>query len=467
MVILFEKQTPTFAAGMNHKKMRDSIDFGTTDISLLFRKMFFPTLLGMVLSATMCIIDGIFVGRGIGSDALAAVNIVAPFFLLSTGIGLMFGVGASVVASIHLSQGKPKTARINITQAFTVSGMLMLLISGLTMAFRSRVAHLLGSSERLLPLVLEYMDWVVPFLVFNMLLGVGLFVIRLDGSPKYAMWCSAVATLINLVLDYLFVFPFGMGLTGAALATSLSLVAASGMIGCYMVFGTRLLRLYKPKFSRKSLLLTARNVGYMVKLGASALLSEAAIACMMLVGNYVFIRHLGEDGVAAYSVVCYCFPIAFMVNNAVAQSVQPILSFNYAAGNLGRVRQAFRLSLGVAFLCGTFACLVAMLGRSAVVGMFLNPDAVAYTIAVEGIPYFALGFVFFALNIVCIGYYQSVEQFRQATVFTLLRGFVAMTACFLLLPAIWGIKGIWLAVPASEFLTFAAIALYYRTGHGK
>ena len=101
--------------------MQDSIDFGTMNIPKLFRMMFIPTLLGMVLSATINIADGIFVGRGVGSDALAAVNIVAPFFMLATGIGLMFGVGASIVASIHLSHQKVKVANINITQALSVS----------------------------------------------------------------------------------------------------------------------------------------------------------------------------------------------------------------------------------------------------------------------------------------------------------------------------------------------------------
>lgn len=103
--------------------MQDSIDFGTMNIPKLFRMMFIPTLLGMVLSATINIADGIFVGRGVGSDALAAVNIVAPFFMLATGIGLMFGVGASIVASIHLSHQKVKVANINITQALSVSLM--------------------------------------------------------------------------------------------------------------------------------------------------------------------------------------------------------------------------------------------------------------------------------------------------------------------------------------------------------
>ena len=101
--------------------MKDSIDFGSMEISKLFRKLLIPTVLGMVFSAVFVITDGIFVGKGIGSDALAAVNITAPLFLISTGIGLMFGVGASVVASIHLSQGKQKSARINVTQAVVVS----------------------------------------------------------------------------------------------------------------------------------------------------------------------------------------------------------------------------------------------------------------------------------------------------------------------------------------------------------
>ena len=105
---------------------RDSIDFKNTDIAALFRKLLLPTVLGMIFSALFVITDGIFVGKGIGGDALAAVNIVAPLWLFSTGVGLMFGVGASVVASIHLSHGKVKAARINITQSIAVSSLLLI-----------------------------------------------------------------------------------------------------------------------------------------------------------------------------------------------------------------------------------------------------------------------------------------------------------------------------------------------------
>lgn len=170
--------------------MKDSIDFGSMEIPRLFRKLLIPTVLGMVFSAAFVITDGIFVGRGVGSDALAAVNITAPLFLINTGVGLMFGVGASVVASIHLAHGKVKTARINVTQAVVVSSLLLVAYSLAICLFAPGAARLLGSSERLMPLVLEYMYWFVPFLPFSALLSSGMFFVRLDGRPT--MRCSAM-----------------------------------------------------------------------------------------------------------------------------------------------------------------------------------------------------------------------------------------------------------------------------------
>ena len=192
--------------------MRDSIDFGSMNISTLFRKLLIPTVLGMIFSAVFVITDGIFVGKGIGSDALAAVNITAPLFMITTGIGLMFGMGASVVASIHLSQGKVKVANINITQAIGFASLLILILSALCCLFLEPLAHLLGSSERLLPGVMEYMIWYIPFLVFYLILNAGMFFIRLDGSPNYAMMCNAIAAVTNILLDYIFIFRFGWGL---------------------------------------------------------------------------------------------------------------------------------------------------------------------------------------------------------------------------------------------------------------
>lgn len=228
----------------------------------------------MVFSAIFVITDGIFVGKGIGSDALAAVNITAPLFMITTGIGLMFGVGASVVASIHLSQGKHKVASINITQALAVSVIIILVMSALCFYYVEPLARLLGSSERLMPDVVEYMIWYVPFLVFYVLLNAGMFYIRLDGSPNYAMLCNAVSAVLNIILDYIFIFEFGWGLMGAAFATSLGITVGSLMTIVYLAGYSRYIRLYRIKLSKKSMLLTIRNIGYMIKLGTSAFISE-------------------------------------------------------------------------------------------------------------------------------------------------------------------------------------------------
>ena len=428
--------------------MKDSIDFGSMNISTLFRKLLIPTVLGMVFSALFVITDGIFVGKGIGSDALAAVNITAPLFMIAAGIGLMFGVGASVVASIHLSQGKRKVASINITQAIAFSALLILILSALCLYFIEPLARLLGSSDRLLPLAVEYMAWYIPFLVFYEVLNIGMFCIRLDGSPTYAMMCNAVAAILNIILDYIFIFELGWGIMGAAFATSLGTVVGGLMTLIYLLRFSRTLHLCRIKLSIKSLLLTLRNIGYMTKLGSSAFISEASIACMMFLGNYVFIRHLGDDGV---------------VYNAIAQSAQPIISYNFGAGQPERVRKTLHLAIRTALICGISFFILTVLCCQDIVSLFIDRSYAAFDIAVNGLPYFGVGFIFFAVNMIGIGYYQSVERGQRATIITLLRGVVFMLIGFFALPPVLGIPGIWLAVPLAELLTtFYIFGIYLK-----
>ncbi|WP_347023435.1 MATE family efflux transporter [Bacteroides eggerthii] len=443
------------------EKMRDSIDFKNMDIAALFRKLLLPTVLGMIFSALFVITDGIFVGKGIGSDALAAVNIVAPLWLFSTGIGLMFGVGASVVASIHLSHNKPKVARINITQSIVVSSLLLMCTSTLFCLFAPQVVHLLGGSERLEPLAVEYMLWFVPFSAFTALLNSGMFFLRLDGSPNFAMLCNITAAVLNIILDYLFIFPLGWGMFGAALASAIGTMIGAIMIIIYLFRHNCTLSFYPVKFSINSMKLMKRNIGYMCRLGSSAFLCEVAIACMMFVGNQVFIHYLKEDGVAAFSIACYFFPIIFMVYNAIAQSAQPIISFNYGLNETQRVRRAYLLALKTAIGCGVCFALITIFCSKEIVSMFIDRSYPAYDIAVEGLPLYASGFIFFAINIVSIGYFQSVERAQYATVITLLRGFILLTLCFYGLPLLLGKPGIWLATPLAELLTTIFIVVIY------
>lgn len=438
---------------------RDSIDFGKSKIGPLFRSIFFPTLLSMVFTSLLTVVDGIFVGQGVGSDALAAVNIVAPLFLVTTGIALMFGVGVSVVASIHLSQGNNKAADINVTQALVVAPMLMAILSVILYFGRIPFLRVMGCSDALLSLALQYLIPLLPGCVFILIETIGTFVIRLDGSPRFASAVGIVPGILNIFLDWLFVFPMKMGIAGSSVATTVCCAIASAMVAWYMLRRSQSVRLYRLKLSRTSLYLTVRNIGYMSRSGFSSMLGELAMSMIMLTGNYVFIRWMGEDGVAAFSVACYLYPIVFMVNNSVAQSAQPIISFNYGAGKEDRVREAFRLSLRTAAICGLLATAVLTLGATPLISLFLQAGTKPYEIATAGLPLFAVSSVFFALNIAIIGYYQSIELNGQATLYMLLRGLVFLVPAFILMPQLIFPQGMWLAVPVSECLTLGVILL--------
>lgn len=449
------------AKKMNNLK-RDSIDFGKAKIEPLFQSIFIPTLLSMVFASLYTVADGIFVGQGVGSDALAAINIVSPVFLITTGISLMFGVGVSVVASIHLAQGNNKAAGINVTQAFEVASLLMILLAVAIDVFRIPFLRLLGCSDVLMQLAQDYLTLILPGCVFIISQMIGTFVIRLDGSPKFAASLEIIPGILNIILDWLFVFPMHMGVTGSALASTLCCGVASAMVMWYMFFRSKTIRLCKLRLTLTSLYLTVRNISYMVRCGFSSMLGELAMSMILLAGNYVFIRELGEDGVAAFCVACYLYPIVFMVNNAVAQSAQPIISFNYGAGNTGRVREAFRLSLRTATICGVLATLVLILGAKPLIGLFLHAGSRPYEIAIAGLPWFAVSAIFFALNVAIIGYYQSIEQNTRATVYMLLRGLVFLVPAFILMPMLIFPQGMWLAVPVSECLTLVVILLTRR-----
>ncbi len=438
---------------------RDSVDFGKSKIGPLFRSIFFPTLLSMVFTSLLTVVDGIFVGQGVGSDALAAVNIVAPLFLVTTGIALMFGVGVSVVASIHLSQGNNKAADINVTQALVVAPMLMAILSVILYFGRILFLRLMGCSDVLMPLALQYLIPLLPGCVFILIETIGTFVIRLDGSPRFASAVGIVPGILNIFLDWLFVFPMKMGIAGSSVATTVCCAIASAMVVWYMLRRSQSVRLYRLKLSRTSLYLTVRNIGYMSRSGFSSMLGELAMSMIMLTGNYVFIRWMGEDGVAAFSVACYLYPIVFMVNNSVAQSAQPIISFNYGAGKGDRVREAFRLSLRTAAICGLLATAVLTLGAIPLISLFLQAGTKPYEIATAGLPLFAVSSVFFALNIAIIGYYQSIELNGRATLYMLLRGLVFLVPAFILMPQLIFPQGMWLAVPVSECLTLGVILL--------
>ena len=441
---------------------RDKIDFGVGKIGPLFRKMFFPTLVGMLFMSAQTIIDGILVGRGVGADGIAAVNIVAPIWMVVTGLGLMFGIGASVVASMHLANDNRKAARIILTQAYGMGTAIVAVLILLCLLMPKAFVYALGCSAALEHYALDYLLWLLPGMVFLLWQCVGMMMVRLDGSPRYAMWIQVVGAVVNLVLDWLFIFPMGMEVRGASIATAIACTCGGLMSVAYFVWFSDKLKFYRLKASVTSLVLTLRNTGYMLRIGSATFLTEIAMSITIVAGNYMFMSMLHEDGVAAFAIVCYLFPIIFSIDNAVAQSAQPIISYNYGAGKESRVNRALRVAVYAGLLCGLCVMLLLIVGDRFIVGAFLRPSEPSYDLAVKGLPWFSTCSLFFALNVVFVGYYQSITRAKRAMVFTALRGIVFAVLGFMVLPRVIGVVGLWTAIPAAELLTMVIIIIMVK-----
>ena len=446
---------------MNKNELRDEIDFGNENIPKLFKKFLIPTLWGMLSTALFIITDGIFVGKGIGNSALAAINIVAPLFSVAISIGLMLGMGGSILASIHLANKKFKTARIVVTQATFTAAISLVIISVLALLFIDELLTVMGAPPELLPQAREYAYGMVPFLIMGALTNTVPFFIRLDGSPNYAMKCCIAGAVVNIILDYLFIFEFGWGLFGAAIATSIGNTLGTVMAVAYLFKKDRMLRFVKVKLSPKGIRMSLRNIWYMCKLGGASFIGQSAVIVLIVCGNLVFVRELGTDGVAAFSICCYTFPLIYMIYTAISQSAQPIISYNYANDSKVRVAETFRISLVWSIVIGAVLTLGMSVFAPQIAGLFLEQGTAAYKIAINGLPLFSIGFISFAINMISIGYFQSIEKINKAMMIIIIRGIILMPLFFYIMPHIWSTNGGWLALPATEIATNICLIIIF------
>nr|WP_320058344.1 MATE family efflux transporter [uncultured Bacteroides sp.] len=429
------------------------MDYNTTSINKLFLKQLVPNILGMALTALFIIVDGIFVGRGIGSDALAAVNIVAPVFTIMTGIGLMFGMGAGILSTIYISKGKRKLASHVATVSFVASSAIMLIYTIVTLCIPQKIVIALGAPDAIITPASQYLVILSLFAVFQTAICSLPYFVRVS-NPNYSMLSLGIATLINIILDYLFIFILRWGLFGAAFATGLGQVVATAMLLYYLMKKSSGIRLIKLQYSSyKNLKYGLTHIRHIIQLGSSVLVSEITISLMAIAANYTFAYYIGLNGVAAFSIINYMFPVVYMVFNAIIQSAQPIISFNYALDKHTNTKKALHLALSTAIMTAGIFIFLSTMFNSELVSLFIadinNP---AWILAVEGLPYFSLVFVFFGINIIYIGYYMSIKNSEQAFIFTIIRGVLPLI-CFYIIPMWLETIGIWLSVPIAEVIS--------------
>lgn len=421
-----------------------------------YLKSLLPSILTMIFLSFYTTIDGFFVSRYAGSDALAGINIVIPITCVTFGVAVMLATGAGAIIGEHLGRGEMEQANRIFSFMCLVLLAFSVAFTALGVAFLRPIAVLLGSSERLMPHVLPYA--LVVFLgtvpmAFKLFFE---YLVRSDGNSKVGLAMSVAGLVLNVGLDYLFVGVFGLGTLGAAWGTTLS-ITASALIGLvyFLRFGN--IRFARPKADAKVLLKSCTN-------GSSEMFTEFSTGITTLLFNLMVMKYFGEDGVAAVTIIMYIYYFFISFYMGIAVAVAPVVSYNVGAQNPDKIREMLRYSFRTIAVTAALILAASLLGGQAIIHLFVQSGNV-FDITWQALRLFSPVFVFIGFNVFLSGYFTALGNGLTSAVISLLRSLVLVVVFIAVLPLLLEENGIWLTMPFSEAATvLVAVQLYRMQG---
>lgn len=422
------------------------LTLGKESIGKLFVKYSIPSVIAMIVFSLYIVIDGIFVGNVIGSAGLSAVNLAMPFFGVAMAIGIMVAIGGGTITSIDLGRGDKKEARKTFSLAFYLLTGLALTVSLFTIMFTPAIAKILGSSEELLPLVVEYLRSLCLFLatfVGSSYLSSGL---RVMGKPNHAMIADVLGAGLNIVLDYVFVVKLDMGLAGAGIASGVAFTVGYIFALVQYLKKDSILKFVKTEIDYKKI----KKIFYN---GSSEGITQFALAFSNYIFNIVLMIKLGELGVSAFSIILYIASLVTAVFAGICNGISPIISFNHGAKNRDRILQLMKIAKITILVIGILSTILMMFGGEFLIGMFTTGDQALIDLTVKATMLYSLGFIVNGLNILFSAYFTAIEDAKTSAIISALRGIVLLVIFIIVLPMIMGDTGIWLTVPFSELVT--------------
>lgn len=412
----------------------------------LFAKYVSQNILGMVGISLYILADTFFIAQGVGADGITALNLVLPIYSVIFAIGSMIGVGASIRFAVAKSRGD-RDADSYFMNAILCSAILGLLLSLAGFFLPGRIVALMGGDAAIVEVGSIYTKifmTLTPFFMWNSICNA---FVRNDGAPTVAMLATLLSSLFNIVADYVLMFPFGLGMAGAALATACSPVVGI-MICCIHFFSKRNTISFRPV--RPSL----RRLWYSCQVGVSAFTGEISSGVTTTVFNFLILGLVGNTGVAAYGVVANIAIVAVSAFNGVANGSQPLISGFFGKGEREKVQRILKYGMITALALAVLLIGAIYLWTEPIAAIFnREQDPVLAAYAQRGLRLYFLGFLFAGINILGTGALSAVESAREAFAASILRGFGAILVCAFGLSALLGLTGVWLAFPAAELLT--------------
>lgn len=426
-----------------------------------FAKYASLSVCGMIGLSCYILADTFFVAQGLGSNGLAALNLAIPVYNLLAGIGQMLGMGGAIKYMICRSQKDEEQADrmfMNTLYLAVIASVGFVLLGLFGADF---VTGLLGADEQIYDMTLVYIRTLCLFAPAFMLNYVLQSFVRNDGAPQLAMVALISGSLMNIVLDYVFIFPMGMGMFGAVLATGFSPVTGIVIMLPYLLGKKR-------KFHFMKAGLSMRLVRANLSLGFPTLIGQLASGITIITFNTIILRLEGNMGVAAYGIITNIALVVVSIYNGVAQGIQPLISEAYGKN---RMKEAGKV---------LFYAMATMLISSALmyggIVWFADPIASVFNseglvklqeMAVEGLKLYFLSNVFVGFNTILAMYFSATERNLPAHLLSLLRGVVLIVPAAFFMAAVWGMTGVWLACTVTEALVAALGAVVYGRNRRK
>lgn len=423
------------------------------DIKKLFFKFLIPAVSSAIAVATYSLVDTIAIGQGVGAEGTAVCAVMLPVFSIASLIGLLCGIGGCILRSKSKGEGNDEKANAYFTASLLLVAVLTVVIWIPGMLIQEEFYRLCGADEILMPYSMEYGQWIFVFLPsFVITIFLGSFV-RTDGYPGFVMVVTLVGGVINMIGDWLFVFPLKMGMQGAAIATVLGSVVQSVLLIGFIFLKKTSLMLVKPYK-----LLTA--VKKILVSGFSSGLGQFSVVLVAFIANNQIMKYCGAPSMAVYGVLGTLSALFLSIFSGIGQAAQPIVSENYGAGNTNRYLKAESLGMKTSIIFGILFAVVCFAFPVEVTGLFMKmtPDVEEVTPYILRV--YALSFVPLAINTFVTYYLQSVTKAKQATVISVMRGLIINCILLFLLPAIMGGNGIWWAIFFAEFVTTVISIIY-------
>ena len=431
----------------------------TEPVSKIFFRYLFPAIMANMVTSIYILADTIIIGKGIGADAMAALNIILPLFNIFFGTGLLFGVGGSVLMSIARGSGDEKLGRCYFTLSIVLNAITCLFLTVILYIYMEPLVRFLGATDITMPYIRNYAPYVILGLSafsFSSLLQT---FVRNDGAPKLAMIAVVSGGVLNVILDIVFVFPLNMGMAGAAIASVLGSLCTIMILLFHFVSKTNGLKFSLEAFSFV-------QIGRIFKNGFTSFLIDITSGIVIFIFNIELLRCAGDTGVAMYGVICNSAIIVTCLCNGINQAAQPILSTNYGAGFHERIDGVRGLGIKTALAICSIPTILGLVVPNLFTYIFLNPNEEILAMSPTAIRIYFAGMLAMGINMFAVGYFQSTAKPALSLTLCLLRGCALSILFVKILAPLLGIVGIWASVPLGEVVTLF-IAIYFMRKNTK